>query len=249
MIDHEFIVGPVTLTVLWAAAQIGAYIRRTQRKLEQDDLADLAIVVTASLTLVGLIVGFTFSMAVTRYNQRKDCEAAEANAVRTEYLRASLLPADEGSKLRQLLKTYLNSRVQFYLIEEPAELRRIELATAQTLMKAWSLLQPRAAAQQTAITAMPVAGVTEIWNTEGATRAAWSNRIPVAGWFLMGSVGMCCNFLVGFTSRRHEARRKRLLVLPVLLGLSFLLIADIDSPRKGAIVVHPQNLERLAAAL
>ena len=175
MIDHEFIVALVTLTVLWTAAQMGAYIRRTQLKLEQDDLA---VVVTASLTLVGLIVGFTFSMAVTRYNQRKDCEAAEANAIRTEYLRASLLPADEGAKLRELLKTYLNSRAQFYLTEEPAELRRVELATAQTLMKAWSLLQPRAAAQQTAITAMPVAGVTEIWNTEGATRAAWSNRIP-----------------------------------------------------------------------
>jgi len=109
MIDHEFIVALVTLTVLWTAAQMGAYIRRTQLKLEQDDLVDLAVVVTASLTLVGLIVGFTFSMAVTRYNQRKDCEAAEANAIRTEYLRASLLPADEGAKLRELLKTYLNS--------------------------------------------------------------------------------------------------------------------------------------------
>jgi hypothetical protein len=117
------------------------------------------------------------------------------------------------------------------------------------LTAAWNLLQPRAVAQQTPIVALPVVGMTEIWSTEGSTRAAWLNRIPIAGWILMGSVAICCNFLVGFTSRRHEAGRKRFLVLPVLLSLSFLLIADIDNPRKGAIVVHPQNLERLAMSL
>jgi hypothetical protein len=249
MIDHEFIAALAALAVLWTAAQAGAYVRRTRRKLEQDDLADMGIVVTASLTLLALIIGFTFSMAVTRYNQRKDCESAEANAIRTEYLRASLLPAEEGARLRELLKSYVSRRVQFYLVEERAELQRIELATAQTLTDLWSLLQPRAATQPTPIMAMPVAGVTEIWNTEGSTRAAWLNRIPIAGWILMGSVAICCNFLVGFTSRRHEAGRKRLLVLPVLLSLSFLLIADVDNPRKGAIIVHPQNLERLAVSL
>ena len=41
----------------------------------------------ASLTLPGLIIGFTFSMAIDRYDQRKNYEEAEANAIGTEYLR------------------------------------------------------------------------------------------------------------------------------------------------------------------
>ncbi|WP_334397930.1 hypothetical protein [Bradyrhizobium sp. AZCC 2289] len=46
----------------------------------------------ATFTLLALIIGFTFSMAVSRYDQRKTLEEAEANAIGTEYLRADLLP-------------------------------------------------------------------------------------------------------------------------------------------------------------
>ena len=65
----------------------------------------------------------------------------------------------------------------------------------------------------------------------------------------MACVATCCHFLVGFTARRNGLKRKRFWVLPTLVSLSFLLIADIDNPRKGAIVVHPRNLERLSASL
>ncbi|HTS64403.1 MAG TPA: hypothetical protein VMH28_20410 [Candidatus Acidoferrales bacterium] len=249
MTHHEFLFFAGVLLTLWLAAQAGIYARRRRGKLEQDDLADLAMVVTASLTLLGLIVGFSFSMAVTRYNQRKDCEAAEANAIRTQYRRANLLPLEEGTNVRELLKSYLASRVQFYLVDEGAELERAEARSEQTMTDLWSLLQPRAAAQQTAIVAMAVSGVNDIWNAEGLAQAAWFNRIPAASWILMVSVAACCNFLVGFIARRPEPLRKRFLVLPLLVSLSFVLIADIDNPRKGAIVVHPRNLERLAASL
>jgi hypothetical protein len=57
------------------------------------------------LTLFALIVGFTFSMAVTRYDLRKNYEEAEANAIGTEYLRADLLPTEDGTRVRALLRT------------------------------------------------------------------------------------------------------------------------------------------------
>src|SRR5262249_34825848 len=49
-----------------------------------------------TLTLLGLIIGFTFSMAVSRYDQRKNYEEEEANAIGTEYVRADLLLAVSG---------------------------------------------------------------------------------------------------------------------------------------------------------
>jgi len=57
-------------------------------------------VLAASLTLLALIIGFSFSMAVSRYDQRKNYEEAEANAIGTEYLRANLLPADDATRVR-----------------------------------------------------------------------------------------------------------------------------------------------------
>ena len=249
MTNHEFLFFAAALFVLWLAAQAGIRVRRWRGKLEQDDLTDLAIVVTASLTLLGLIVGLSFSMAVTRYNQRKDCEAAEANAIRTQHLRAALLPAEEAAGVRGLLKSYLAHRVRFYLADDDGELERIQAGAAQTATDLWDSLLPRAAAQQTSIADIAVTGVNDIWNSEGLSQAAWYNRIPAAGWILMGSVAICCNFLIGFIARRPEASRKRFWILPLLVSLSFLLIADIDNPRKGAIVIYPLNLERLAASL
>jgi hypothetical protein len=56
------------------------------------------------LTLLGLIIGFSFSMAVNRYDQRKPYEQAEANAIGTEYVRADLLPVADAAKVHTLLR-------------------------------------------------------------------------------------------------------------------------------------------------
>ena len=74
----------------------------------------LALSWTATLTLLALIIGFTFSMALNRYDQRKIYEEEEANAIGTEYLRAELLPAADAAKVRTLLLNYLDQRVLFY---------------------------------------------------------------------------------------------------------------------------------------
>ena len=74
----------------------------------------LGTVLAATLRLLAATIGFSFSMANSRYNQRKDCEAAEANAIGTEYLRAELLPAADAAKVQGLLKNYLNQRILFY---------------------------------------------------------------------------------------------------------------------------------------
>lgn len=57
---------------------------------------------TATLTLLGLIIGFSFSMAINRYDQRKIDEEEEADAIGTEYTRADLLPPADAVKVRAL---------------------------------------------------------------------------------------------------------------------------------------------------
>jgi hypothetical protein len=102
------------LVVLWLSAYTGAYLRRRRRTLEEAEREDLGVVLSATLTLLALIIGFSFSMAVGRYDQRKNYEEAEANAIGTEYVRAGLLPTAEATKVRELLRSYLDQRVLFY---------------------------------------------------------------------------------------------------------------------------------------
>ena len=102
------------LAMLAFAAWIGVWLSRGQRTVQAAVHEDFGVVQAATLTLLGLIVGFTFSMALTRYDQRKNYEEAEANAIGTEYLRAGLLPAAEARKVRALLRNYLDQRIVFY---------------------------------------------------------------------------------------------------------------------------------------
>ena len=89
----------------------------------------------------------------------------------------------------------------------------------------------------------------DVLNSQGYTQAAWWNRIPIAAWGLMVAIAICCNLLIGYGARRPKGQGTLFLVLPLVVSISFFLIADIDSPRGGVIRVSPQNLESLSQSL
>ena len=89
----------------------------------------------------------------------------------------------------------------------------------------------------------------DVLNSQGYTQAAWSNRIPLAAWALMAAIAVCSSLLVGYGSRSSGEGRRLLLVLPLVVAIAFMLIADIDTPRHGLIKVIPQNLLSLGESL
>ena len=104
-------------------------------------------------------------------------------------------------------------------------------------------------AHQTPVVALVVAGMNDVLNSQGYTQAAWWNRIPTSAWGLMIVIAICGNLLVGYGTHTPEAKASLLFVLPVVVSIAFLLIADIDSPRGGLIHVVPQNLVSLSQSL
>ena len=103
VVDDPFLVFGVSLLVQLGAAYLGDLARRKVKAVPKEERADFDVVTSATLTLLALIIGFSFSMAVSRYDQRKNLEEAEANAIGTEYVRADLLPADVRMQVRELL--------------------------------------------------------------------------------------------------------------------------------------------------
>ena len=87
------------------------------------------------MTLLSLIIGFSFSMAVNRYDQRKNFEEAEANAIGTELLRADFLPSTDGAKVRKLLAEYTDLRIQFYLNRDDNQRKNIDERTTQLVVR------------------------------------------------------------------------------------------------------------------
>ena len=98
LINSFLLLFAASLVVLFSAVQIGFFLRTRREGLDENTRNDFDVVRAATLTLVGLIIGFTFSMAANRYDQRKSYEEEEANAIGTEFLRVDFLPADDAAK-------------------------------------------------------------------------------------------------------------------------------------------------------
>jgi hypothetical protein len=247
--NYPLLVFVLSFFVLWLSAGIGASFLRRRRKPEEDIHEDFGVILAATLTILGLIIAFTFSMAISRYDQRKNYEAEEANAIGTEYLRADLLPAADAAKVRTLLLNYLDQRVLFYSTRDVQQLRQIDAQTAKLQAELWSAVQVPAVARPEPVIALAVEGMNDVLNSQGYTQAAWRNRIPIAAWGLMAAIAIFSNVLVGFGAKNDRAGSFLLLVLPLIVSISFLLIADIDSPRGGLIRVVPKNLLSLSQSL
>jgi hypothetical protein len=236
-----------SMVALWLSIQIGAFLAREMRPVQEEEREDLNLVISSSLTLLALIIGFSFSMAVSRYDQRKDYEEEEANAIGTEYVRADLLPAADAAQVRQLLTQYLDQRLLFYTARDRRQLEAVDNETEKLQNDMWFIVQGAAKVGPTPTLALAIAGMNDVLNRQGYTQAAWRNRIPVGAWILMVVLSISCSLLIGYNA--HQKGFRLSIVLPFVVSLAFFLIADIDSPREGVIRISPQNLVSLSQSL
>lgn len=230
-------------------AWLGANIAARNPPRTEEARTDYKVILSASLTLLGLLIGFSFSMAINRYDHRNSAEEVEADAIDTAYLRAELLPPEAAARARTVLKSYLEARISFYTERDLGRVREMHIQALGMQQQLWSEVRAAAAAQPTATLAGVVAAINDVVNSRNDTQAAWENRIPGAAWALMLVIAMLCNAMVGYAAPSLKPHRLILALLPLVLSIAFALIADIDSPRGGLIHVEPQNLLYLAASM
>ena len=247
--DHPLLVFVVSFALLWFSAWAGALFLRRGWQPAEELHEDFGHVLAGTLTLLALIIGFLFVLATNRYDQRKIFEEDEANAIGTEYLRADLLPAADRAKVRALLVSYLDQRIQFYVAVDLQKVREIDGQTSRLQAQLWSAVLPPAAAQPTPVTALVVAGMNDVLNRQGYTQFAWWNRVPKAAWGLALVIALCSNLLLGYGVRKIKGVGRLLVILPLFVSVALGFIADIDSPRAGLIRVQAQNLQSLADSL
>jgi hypothetical protein len=247
LLDRPLFLSIGTFLVLWLAAWVGMAFRSHRHELPEGIRADYGTIVGATLTLLGLLIGFTFSMATTRYDQRKNLEEEEANAIGTEYTRLDFLPVADATRLQDLLRQYTHLRIRFYATRDQTDLQQIDADTTRMQNQMWRMVAGAAKLQPSPLSALVSSGMNDVLNTQGYTQAAWWNRIPVAAWCLMLVIAILCNLLLGYGA--HGKALVLSVIVPLAVSISFFLIADIDSPRGGVIRVRPQDLYSLVESL
>ena len=249
LLDNPELNFVVAFAVLLLAALIGTRLRARHVSLDDAGKEDLKLILSAALTLLSLIIGFTFSMAVNRYDHRKALEAREANAIGTAYERAELLPSSQIRHVEELLRAYTNERISFYAAPDQAAEVKILADTRALQRKLWDAVEAPAISHPNSVTALIAAGMNDVFDSERTTQAAWWDRIPLTAWALMGLIATFACVLLGYSAQPSAKPRRIYVVLPLLLAVASFMIADLDSARGGPIQVTTANLERLTQSL
>jgi hypothetical protein len=249
VLDHPIVFLVIMLVVLGTTTRLGAYLHQRRGAVLDDKRGEFDLVLGATLTLLSLIVGFSYSMAANRYDQRKNLEEAEANAIGTAYARVGLLTDDDAARLRALLRDYTTLRVRFYTTRDPKVRHELYAATAAQQSKLWAVTVAAAKAAPSVLAAQAVISMNDAINSQSYAQAAAWNRIPPGAWVLLWTIAIVATIMVGYRFYPNTRKHRLMLVLPSLLAVSMFLIADIDCPLGGVIRVSPQNLLALAASL
>ncbi|MGB8804431.1 MAG: hypothetical protein WCC93_05865, partial [Chthoniobacterales bacterium] len=173
--------------VLVALAEVGfrAGLRLFVKK-DEPRKGQIGAIQGAVLGMLALLLGFTFSMAVARYENRRDLVLREANAIGTTYLRASFLPETNAKAMEDLLRHYVDARLSFYTAgSDAAKITLAQGETARLQRELWLHTVDAAKEAPSPITATFINALNETIDLDATRLNALRSRVPGAVWLLL----------------------------------------------------------------
>jgi hypothetical protein len=229
-----FIVG-----LLMACIEFGRRIRLRRR--EEKWSAGLGVIDGAVFGLMALLLGFSFSGAVSRFDERRELIVQETNAIGTAWLRVDLLPEASQPQIRNDFRAYLDARLAFYnsLGLDPTKALD-ELALSEKLQtKIWT--ECIAAAKQTsspAVLTLSVGSLNEMIDITTTRSVALQTHPPLVIYITLVLLAMASSLIAGFGMGDTEKRPwLHTLVFGTALFLTVYMIIDLEFPRVGIIRV------------
>lgn len=203
---------------------------------------------SAVLGLLALLLGFTFSLALNRYEARRELVVQEANAIGTTWLRAQLLEEPGRAAMRDLLRDYVEVRLTWSRDGTPDASLDRTAAVQQQLWTAMGAVMRTDSSQQLARALMDA--MNDSFDAASSRAIARSAHIPgeVVDILLLYAVlsAVMLGYMTGGADRPH---RLATVLLLTLLSLALVLILDIDRPLNGGIQVSQQPLRDLRASM
>lgn len=201
----------------------------------------------AVVGLLGLLIGFTFAMALDRYDKRRGLVIQEANAIGTTNLRSSLLPGPLQAPVKDLLRRYADVRLEYHLLADDvpkhAEGMRLSREIESEL---WNYAIQAAQDAPNEITATFIESLNEMIDTDAERIAARRARVPAGVSILLLVVAAFGSFTSGYSSGAHGARTMlNGLLMPLLITSVIVLIFDLTHPRQGFIGISQKPLIEL----
>ncbi len=220
-----------------AAFELGVRLG-TRRRAKSAEAASVSTVDGAVFGLLGLLIAFSFSGALTRFDARRALIVEEANAIGTAYLRLDVLPAETQPALREQFRRYVEGRLEIYRLLPDMDAAEAGLARSTALQgEIWrAAVAATAEAQQARILVLPALNqMIDITTTR--TMAAQTH--PPAVVFGMLVVSALVSSVLAGDAMSATKKRSWLHMLSFALATGFVMyvILDLEYPRLGLIQV------------
>jgi hypothetical protein len=246
LLDHPYQLFVVLAVILPIAAEMG--MRWPKQNTDEKQEAGLSTIYGGILGLLGLLLGFTFAMALSRFEVRRQLVVDEANAIGTTWLRADMLPEPYRDAEKYQMYEYVGARLDFYsagldTIQVEKALRR----ATQMQDSLWRQAVEAAQKQPTPITGLFIQSLNEMIDLESSRQDALENRIPSSVWTVLLTVSAAASAMTGALYPRRTSIA--FLLVPLVLASVMALIADLDSSRRGLIRISQGSMVRLETTM
>lgn len=213
-------------------------------RTEEEKVAPVGAMVGSILALFAFLLAFTFGMAGTRFEARRQAVVEEANAVGTTYLRTRLLREPQKSESARLLREYVDVRVRG--IRE-GKLEEVVARSEELQQQLWVEAVRAAEGTPNPITSLYVQSLNQMIDSHARrVQIGIRSRIPMSIWAGLFGLALLAMSSVGYQAGLSPTRRS-----PAMLGLVLafsgvlFLIADLDRPQEGFLTVSQEAMADL----
>lgn len=218
-------------------------------KYKKDHLGAAQAAIAA---LLGLLLAFTLSMSVSRFETRKLAVVDEANAVGTAYLRTDLLPEPQRTLSVRAFAEYVDVRLQLASPERYlSEASNLQERATSLQQQLWSLGVSAAELDQRAVTyGLYLQSLNEMIDSAGRREAGLRNHVPEPVLYVIFVVAFAMLGVMGYTSGLSGGRSlvAEVVITFVVTAVMFVIL-DFDRPFRGVIRVNQQSLEDVRALI
>jgi hypothetical protein len=194
----------------------------------------------AVFALLGLLIAFTFSGAASRFDQRRHLVTEEANAIGTAWLRIDLLPAEAQPALRDLFRSYLDSRLETYRKLPDVDAAMAEFRRSMDLQgEIWKAAVSGSRKSDTPAVAMQLLPALNQMIDITTTRLMATRIHPPKVIFIMlGGLSLASALLAGYAMAGGKSRHwVHVILFAAVLSTTVYVIVDLEYPRLGLIRV------------
>jgi hypothetical protein len=226
--------------------------RRSQPTTHDHSRSQIYTIQGAVLGLLALLLGFTFAMAMSRYETRKQLVLEESNAIGTTLLRAQLLPEPPRKEVSNLLRRYVEVRLDFYQAGYNQKLlREVRGKTERLDNQLWAYGVAVGEKDPRAITTgLFLQSLNETIDLNAKRINALENHVPEITLVLLYFVAVMATGLIGYGCGLSGIRNFFVTIISsVLIAAVIMVIIDLDRPRRGLIKVSQQRMIDLRDSL